>query len=49
MTDLINNTKSDKISVINVDDQSKTSKEFLIALGFEHYVEQYEMVLDINA
>ncbi len=49
MTDLINNTESSRVAVINVDDKSKTMKSFLSALGFENYVEQYEMVLAINA
>lgn len=49
VTDLINNTESDKVVVINVDDRSKVSKDFLSALGFECYVEQYEMILEINA
>lgn len=49
ITDLINNTESSKAAVINVDDRSQESKDFLNALGFELYVEQYEMVLEINA
>ncbi|HYF82976.1 MAG TPA: GNAT family N-acetyltransferase [Clostridia bacterium] len=49
MTDLINNTESDKAAVLNLDDRSKVSKDFLSTLGFECYVEQYEMILEINA
>jgi ribosomal protein S18 acetylase RimI-like enzyme len=49
MADLISNTESSKVAVINVDDHSKVMKDFLSALGFEHYVAQYEMVLEINA
>ncbi|WP_434301964.1 GNAT family N-acetyltransferase [Clostridium botulinum] len=47
ITDLIENTESYKISVINVDDKSKCTKDFLIKLGFEHIVDQYEMLLKI--
>lgn len=49
MTDLMNNTESGTAAVINVDDSSKVLKDFLSALGFDCYVEQYEMVLEINA
>jgi ribosomal protein S18 acetylase RimI-like enzyme len=47
ITDLIENTESYKISVLNVDDESKCTKDFLIKLGFEHIVDQYEMLLKI--
>ena len=47
ITDLIENTESYKISVLNVDDESKCNKDFLIKLGFEHIVGQYEMLLKI--
>ena len=47
ITDLIENTESYKISVLNVDDESKCTKDFLIKLGFEHIVGQYEMLLKI--
>lgn len=47
VTDMINNTESNKISVINVDDQSKSTKDFLLKLGFEYSVGQYEMLLKI--
>ncbi len=47
ITDLMENTESYKISVINVDDKSKCTKDFLIKLGFEHIVDQYEMLLKI--
>jgi len=41
------NTKSHKISVLNVDDESKSTKDFLLKLGFEHSVDQYEMLMKI--
>ncbi|MCR2043038.1 GNAT family N-acetyltransferase [Anaerosalibacter massiliensis] len=47
MTDMIKNTESHKISVINVDDQFKSTKDFLLELGFEYSVGQYEMLLKI--
>lgn len=48
VTDLLQNTESNKVSVLNVDDYSSTTKEFLLALGFEFVVSQYEMVLKIS-
>lgn len=47
MTDMIKNTESYKISVLNVDNQSKSTKDFLLKLGFEYSVGQYEMLLKI--
>ncbi|MDR5586066.1 GNAT family N-acetyltransferase [Clostridium aquiflavi] len=47
ITDLIENTESFEISVLNVDDESKCTKDFLINLGFEYIVGQYEMILKI--
>ncbi len=47
MTDMIKNTESHKISVLNVDDQSESTKNFLLQLGFEYSVGQYEMLLRI--
>jgi hypothetical protein len=47
MTDMIKNTQSYEISVLNVDDQSKSTKDFLLELGFEYSVGQYEMLLKI--
>lgn len=47
VTDMINKTESNKISVINVDAQSKSTKDFLLKLGFEYSVGQYEMLLKI--
>ncbi|WP_315116232.1 GNAT family N-acetyltransferase [uncultured Clostridium sp.] len=47
ITDMIKNTESHKISVLNVDDQFKSTKDFLFELGFEYSVSQYEMLLKI--
>ena len=48
LTDLIEYTESDKISILNVDDKSKCTKEFLAKLGFQPIVSQYEMLLHIR-
>ena len=47
LSDIISNTEASKVAVINVDDSSKVSKDFLSALGFLHYVDQYEMIMDL--
>lgn len=47
MTDMIQNTESDKISILNVDNESKSTNDFLLELGFENSVGQYEMLLKI--
>lgn len=47
VTDLLKNTESYKISALNIDDQSKSTKDFLMILGFEYVVGQYEMVLKL--
>ncbi len=44
---MIKNTDPHKISVLNVDDQSESTKNFLLQLGFEYSVSQYEMLLKI--
>lgn len=47
LADLIKSTESEKISVINVEDKADTVKGFLSASGFEHFIDQYEMIFDI--
>lgn len=47
VSDLLENTESSKVSVLNVDDQSESTKDFLYKLGFEYSVGQYEMILDL--
>lgn len=47
ITDMIKNTESHKITILNVDDQFKSTKDFLLKLGFEYNVGQYEMLLKI--
>ncbi|MEW9097390.1 MAG: GNAT family N-acetyltransferase [Clostridiaceae bacterium] len=47
LTDLISSTESNKISILNVDDQSTTLKNFLYKSGFNNYINQYEMLLEL--
>jgi len=47
LSELMNCTESDKAAVLNVDDTSKSTKDFLCEAGFEHYVDQYEMIMDL--
>ncbi|NEZ73856.1 GNAT family N-acetyltransferase [Clostridium botulinum] len=47
ITDLMKNTESYNINVINVDGRSKSMKDFLLKLGFECGVSQYEMILKL--
>ena len=47
ITDLIENTEADKISILNVDYQCNSAKDFLIKSGFESKVSQYEMILEL--
>ncbi|QZY56448.1 GNAT family N-acetyltransferase [Crassaminicella profunda] len=44
VTDLLKNTESCKIEVLNVDNECKSTKEFLLELGFEYVIGQYEMI-----
>lgn len=45
--DLLNSTESNSIKVLNVDSQSVSMKNFLLNLGFNRNVKQYEMVLKL--
>lgn len=47
MSELVNSTEADRVAVLNVDDSSKVTKDYLCELGFEHYVDQYEMIMDL--
>ncbi|AWI04588.1 GNAT family N-acetyltransferase [Clostridium drakei] len=46
-TDLLKNTESDNIKVLNVDNHCDSMKDFLLNLRFEQNVSQYEMVLKL--
>lgn len=45
ITNLIKNTESSNISVLNIDGQMKSMQNFFIKLGFKNSVTQYEMAL----
>lgn len=47
MSDLIQNTEANRISVLNVDSNCNSLKNFLTESGFEIKVSQYEMNLEI--
>lgn len=47
MTRLLNSTDAESVAMLNVDDSSKSTKEFLCEQGFEHFVDQYEMIMDL--
>lgn len=47
LADLIENTDSQRICCLNVDDTSKDTKDFLLKSGFNNYISQYEMVLKL--
>jgi len=44
---LVKETKSEKIRVINIDDENISVKEFLTDLRFEDFASQYEMQLNL--
>lgn len=48
ITDLIRNTKSDMISVINVDSSYTPMIKMLSSIGFQNFVGQYEMLLELK-
>lgn len=43
---LIQHTESDQAVLLNIDDACPSMHTFLQALGFEHFIGQYEMLLD---
>ncbi|AFS77588.1 acetyltransferase, GNAT family [Gottschalkia acidurici 9a] len=47
ITDMIENTESHKISILNVDNKFESTKDFLSKIGFKHSVSQYEMILKL--
>ncbi|AQR94508.1 GNAT family N-acetyltransferase [Clostridium saccharoperbutylacetonicum] len=46
-TDLLKSTEADSIKVLNVDSKSTAMKNFLLKLGFDQNVKQYEMSLKL--
>lgn len=47
VSDLIGNVEINRASVLNVDDKSEITKDFLVSLGFVYSVGQYEMILKL--
>lgn len=47
VTDLLNSTDADKLGVLNADSECTSLKTFLLHFGFELYIGQYEMLLDL--
>ena len=48
LSDLIKNTESSNITMLNIDSRMKPMLDFLTKLGFKNYVTQYEMILYLN-
>ena len=48
IANLINNTASNTISIINVDSGYTPLIKMLLSIGFTNYIGQYEMLLDLN-
>ncbi len=48
VADLLKNTESTKLSVLNVDDNIESTKNFLSSSGFDFSVGQYEMILNFK-
>jgi ribosomal protein S18 acetylase RimI-like enzyme len=46
-TDLLKSTESNNIKILNVDDKCSSMRDFLLHLGFNHFVSQYEMALKL--
>lgn len=45
LADLVKNTESCSLNVVNVDSQCDSMKDFLLNLGFKLMIKQYEMIL----
>jgi len=48
LAELACNTEAEKVRVLNIETSQDAVAKFLAALGFEHYVSQYEMILPIR-
>lgn len=46
LTNMFNNTNANKLNILNVDCRDNNFKSFLVNLGFNNYVSQYEMIID---
>lgn len=47
ITDMIKSTESHEICALNVETKFKSVEDFFLGLGFERYVDQYEMLLTL--
>lgn len=47
IVDLVHHTNAHKIKLLNVQDQSNSIEQFLLKVGFENSVRQYEMLLKL--
>ena len=47
LADLVKNTESSSLNVVNIDSQCISVKDFLLNLGFNLVVKQYEMILKL--
>lgn len=47
VTDLIENTEAQRISILNIDTRFESIKDFLYKAGFEYSIGQYEMLLKL--
>lgn len=47
LADLVKNTESSSLNVVNIDSQCISVKDFLLNLGFKLVVKQYEMILTL--
>ncbi len=47
LAELVSNTEAAKVRILNVEAEKNTVLKFLTALGFEHFISQYEMILPL--
>lgn len=47
ISDLLKNTEAERVAIINVDENCKSTIEALQHLGFESFIGQYEMILNL--
>ncbi|MBE5979172.1 MAG: GNAT family N-acetyltransferase [Paenibacillaceae bacterium] len=48
LADLMNQTSSDQLKILNIDTRSETMLQFITAAGFHNTVNQYEMKLELQ-
>jgi ribosomal protein S18 acetylase RimI-like enzyme len=47
ISEMVRTVDAEKFNILNVDIRSESVERFLIRMGFEHYINQYEMLLKI--